>query len=653
MIAQLASNGLRQSARYNKETKPVSYKLRGIAFSKDRALQLDGTLASFYLHCQDPDSANLVVLFKASSPQHAQQYEKLKKDYPKVTFIPESSFRTQLLSLVDSQFVLFLVDDNIFVRPFALRPAVDTLAQIKEALGFSLRLGKNTNYCYSLNSQQEVPEFVTFADGKDPIMGIWWLGASHDFAYPLEVSSSIFRSSDIRPLLESNQFKNPNSLEGMLASKASLFQHSMPILLTWEQSATFCNPVNKVQQEAPENRAGISISYSADDLAARFDAGERIDVASYSGFTPNACHHEVEIRLCQRESRVVVKDQPRVALVIPCYKQAHLLPDAVKSIAQQTYPHWECTIVNDGSPDNTSEVARQLIAAHGPRFRLFEKENQGLAAARNSGLSTMRGDFILPVDSDDMIAPRYIESALEIYRNYPDTTAVTTNVQCFGAKSEILQVMPFSPQGLLVENMLIYATCYRWELWARAGGYRPTIPYGAEDYNFWVTSLPVLKPRHIQEPMFWYRKHPNASMVDAVISHQQEVYACLHTIHPECYPAHQLLGDHEVLSNMKDETFSAISKIAGKFPQYPELYLWLGLYVESKGNTTEARRYFIKAAELSRPDDWQAWFRLTLLEAENGSPSMAREAAQETLRRCPSFPLRPQLERLETVLPSQ
>ena len=64
-----------------------------------------------------------------------------------------------------------------------------------------------------------------------------------------------------------------------------------------------------------------------------------------------------------------------VSVVIPCYNQTQYLPDAVESVVMQTYHNWECFIVNDGSPDNTNEVARELIAKYSDKkIFLVEKK---------------------------------------------------------------------------------------------------------------------------------------------------------------------------------------------------------------------------------------------------------------------------------------
>ena len=132
--------------------------ITALIFSKDRAMQLQATIESFILHCRDNNAANLVVLFKASNAVHKQQYDELKKKFPVVIFVEETDFRQQVLSVVERcKYVLFLVDDNIFVKPFSLRDVIAALDSEKNAIGFSLRLGKNTEYCYSLSSPQKLP----------------------------------------------------------------------------------------------------------------------------------------------------------------------------------------------------------------------------------------------------------------------------------------------------------------------------------------------------------------------------------------------------------------------------------------------------------------------------------------------------------------
>lgn len=71
-----------------------------------------------------------------------------------------------------------------------------------------------------------------------------------------------------------------------------------------------------------------------------------------------------------------------ISVIVPCYNQAQYLDECLQSVLDQTYQNWECIIVNDGSPDNTEEIALRWTKKDS-RFRYLKKENEGLSSARN------------------------------------------------------------------------------------------------------------------------------------------------------------------------------------------------------------------------------------------------------------------------------
>jgi hypothetical protein len=198
-----------------------------------------------------------------------------------------------------NKMILFLVDDNIFVKDFFLDEAIQCLMNEPEALGFSLRLGTNTTYCYTLDKNQALPTFIVVhsppsKQSSPAILKYDWTAGDADFGYPLEVSSSIYRLDDILSVLNRLSFMNPNFMESKLSRQASRFNQLKPYLLCYENSVTFCNPVNKVQT-AHQNRAGEKFGYTVEELAHRYELGERIKVTEYEGFIPTGCHQEVDL----------------------------------------------------------------------------------------------------------------------------------------------------------------------------------------------------------------------------------------------------------------------------------------------------------------------------------------------------------------------
>jgi hypothetical protein len=265
-------------------------KLVGLIFSKDRAMQLDAVLRSFFLHCKDRHLIDMKVLYTTSNSDHERQYHQLLAEYPSVQFIKETSFRIQLLQAIKSyRFILFLVDDCLFVRDFSLHHIRQLLAKHYNALGFSLRLGINTQYNYNRNKSQPLPRFRRIANG---ILKYNWRRARSGFAYPLEVSSSVYRVKDLLPYLSRVRFSNPNTLEAKL-SWLSRYIRIRTCLLCYRLSVAFCNPLNRVQT-IYSNRAGANPSYSIPMLSRLYDQGYRIDVKKYTNFTPNSCHQEVK-----------------------------------------------------------------------------------------------------------------------------------------------------------------------------------------------------------------------------------------------------------------------------------------------------------------------------------------------------------------------
>jgi hypothetical protein len=319
--------------------------IRGVIFSKDRGLQLDAVLRSLQLHCQDLKNLQLNVLYLATNEKHRRQYHNLMQTYPAVNFIAQGNFRRDLLSLLSPyakssraerifsllcaigrlgfslgslpdriwrrtfeyvqrsvvkawmpfinprEFVVFLVDDNMFTRPFSLVGAVRALETRRDLLGFSLRLGENTIYCYVNDKKQDLP---TFSRLNGEILLFDWTKSDLDFGYPLELSSSIYRLTDILPFVAGLSFGNPNELEDRMAFRAKTFHSTHPYLSCYRRSVTFCNAINQVQKII-SNRSGENVHYRTDELADRFERGERIQIKAYDEFVSSACHQEVEL----------------------------------------------------------------------------------------------------------------------------------------------------------------------------------------------------------------------------------------------------------------------------------------------------------------------------------------------------------------------
>ncbi len=107
-----------------------------------------------------------------------------------------------------------------------------------------------------------------------------------------------------------------------------------------------------------------------------------------------------------------------ISVVVPTYNRARDLQRALKSILAQTYPRWEALVVDNHSEDDTEDVVRRLAD---PRIRFFKIHNGGvIAASRNVGIRSARGEFVAFLDSDDWWSPRKLEVSIAALQHGAD-----------------------------------------------------------------------------------------------------------------------------------------------------------------------------------------------------------------------------------------
>jgi glycosyltransferase involved in cell wall biosynthesis len=125
---------------------------------------------------------------------------------------------------------------------------------------------------------------------------------------------------------------------------------------------------------------------------------------------------------------------PLVSIVIPYYNMHHYVDATLDSVRSSIYHNWELILVDDGSPDPAAQAKfADLEREHqsDPRYHFVRKPNGGLGSARNYGIQHARGAYILPLDSDDLIYPGYIERGVRALNRLPELAAVSCFVGYF------------------------------------------------------------------------------------------------------------------------------------------------------------------------------------------------------------------------------
>ena len=116
-----------------------------------------------------------------------------------------------------------------------------------------------------------------------------------------------------------------------------------------------------------------------------------------------------------------------VSVIIPVYNRQKYIEECVQSIFDSSYSNFEIIIIDDGSTDCTLEICRELEKQQSS-VRLLETEHAGVSAARNAGIDAAQGEYILFVDSDDVIHPRLMGTLVDALKNGEAAIAGTCNL---------------------------------------------------------------------------------------------------------------------------------------------------------------------------------------------------------------------------------
>lgn len=216
-----------------------------------------------------------------------------------------------------------------------------------------------------------------------------------------------------------------------------------------------------------------------------------------------------------------------VSIIVPCYNMSEFLSETLNSVLLQTYSKWECIIINDGSTDNTDSIAQEFCHAD-KRFKYIKQENQGVSSARNNGIKQAKGEYILPLDGDDIIDKTYIQKAVPFLSEHPDTKLVYCKADKFGEIKGEWQLDKYSYNNLIWKNCIFCSALFRHTDYDQTMGYNTNMKEGLEDWDFWLSLIKENDLVHqIDEILFHYRirkQSRNCIEADCLCSILKQIY---------------------------------------------------------------------------------------------------------------------------------
>ncbi|WP_149538750.1 glycosyltransferase family 2 protein [Siccirubricoccus phaeus] len=202
---------------------------------------------------------------------------------------------------------------------------------------------------------------------------------------------------------------------------------------------------------------------------------------------------------------------PLISIVIPFHSSyAAYLPECLESLRQQGCTAWEAIIVDDASPEPGWEALVTGLAD--PRFRVLRHTaNRGQAAGRNTGMREARGEFLVALDCDDLLAPAHLAALSEALRANPAAGAAYSDYRLFGAEEGVLRFPERDLPSLLTEQWIPHpGTMVRRALFEASGGYceEPVFRAGNEDWDYFLSLAELgLQAVRVPQPLYFYRQH--------------------------------------------------------------------------------------------------------------------------------------------------
>jgi len=225
-----------------------------------------------------------------------------------------------------------------------------------------------------------------------------------------------------------------------------------------------------------------------------------------------------------------------VSVIIPCYNQWEYIRDAIISARDQTVSAKEIIVVDDGSRQSENLDYRTIVFGayiHPFHLKGVVQSNRGLPGARNTGIMNASGEFILPLDADDILRLDYIEKTLPLMDD-PAVGVVYTAMQTFEGEVRYPQA-PVILDLLKHHNQLFYCCLIRKTALLECGGYNTRMTLGYEDWNLWIDLLKRgWEFAYVPEPLFFYRERPG-TMIEESDKHRSEIIEQIKRNHPELY----------------------------------------------------------------------------------------------------------------------
>ena len=207
------------------------------------------------------------------------------------------------------------------------------------------------------------------------------------------------------------------------------------------------------------------------------------------------------------------------SVIIPLYNKAPYVAKAIQSVLAQTFTEYELVIVDDGSKDDSAEIAAKAIEGH-PNCRLIKQENAGVSMARNNGVALSQGDYLCFLDADDWWEPTFLEEMSKLIKEFPGAGIYGTNYTIVNETKHKTRVAPIGVEDGFEKGYINYCQVYAKTLAMTLTSISVAIPrpifdemHGfpqgiklGEDFLLWIRIALKYKVAFLNKPLAYYNQ---------------------------------------------------------------------------------------------------------------------------------------------------
>lgn len=208
-------------------------------------------------------------------------------------------------------------------------------------------------------------------------------------------------------------------------------------------------------------------------------------------------------------------DSPNVTVIMSVYNEIKYVEKTIESVLNQTYRKFEFIIIVDTTDENIIDIIREY--EHDHRIRIvYNEKNIGLTKSLNIGIEKAKGFYIARVDADDICCLERLEKQVKHMQENPNLALIGSEAIKIDENGNVIGRLKCLRKYRLIKNIIFLKNCfihpsvmYKKDAIKEVGGYDENIRFG-QDHNLWMRLTLAYECENIQEPLIYYRIHPNS-----------------------------------------------------------------------------------------------------------------------------------------------